>query len=95
MGTNYIIKLWTKNLKEIKSFNIDDEITNIVFSKDNNYLLIYTKKNMIKILDIDSGKIFKNYKIDDGLINTATFSPNNKNIILCFYDGSIRIINLD
>ena len=82
------LKLWDlENGREIKTVTDETEavfVVNLVkpvFSPDGNYVLTSPSLDVIKIWDINTGKVFKTMKFQGSSFTSAKFSPDGKYII--------------
>lgn len=78
---------------EIQKFSGDryyyDEA--VTFTKDNQYILISDRSNVIFLLDIKSGRIIRKFSGHTGSIKTISLSPDGKYFVSCGLDQSVRL----
>ncbi|ETO29644.1 WD repeat-containing protein [Reticulomyxa filosa] len=58
------------------------------FSPDGNKILLYSAKEIVQLMDINSGEIIEIFK---SVVERARFSPDGKIIVSCSFDQIIRI----
>lgn len=77
-------------LKEDGYLNIDTESTNIVYHSTLNVILVFTRNNEVKVLDINSGVILQSCRLSGQFVRDASgiggVGGHQMRIFWCPYD---------
>jgi len=69
--------------------------TFIIFSPDGKKLAVANYEGVVKILDIDSGKILQELKGHEAPLNSIAFSPDGKKLVTASNDKTARIWDIE
>jgi WD40 repeat protein len=62
----------------------------LAFSPDEKYLACANGDNIIRIFQLETGKIVKTLSGHSGIIKSLLFSPDSRSLYSCGFDGSLR-----
>jgi WD40 repeat protein/serine/threonine protein kinase len=95
VGDDKQARLWNVDLRdEVRIFQGDDVLNDVVFSSDGQRLLCASKNGSCKIFDLNTGE-GRTYKGDHSAsINTAVFSPDEKQVLTASQDKTAQLLDL-